>query len=201
MNTIETDMELQKINLKFFVTDPDGVPLTDFVPIFHSWIQASNGDYHDVADYSHMRAGPGIVLVAHEANLSIDNSGNRVGLLYNRKQPLQGTNGEKLRWVVRTALEYCRKIENEPSLQGRFNFSGDEALVLINDRLLAPNTEETFQSVKSDLESLAHRLFGGADFTLHLEADPQQRFAVRLKTGGQLDVATLIGNLGEVVDS
>ena len=201
MITIESAMELQKINLKFFVTDPDGVPLTDFVPIFHSWIQASNGDYHDVADYSHMRAGPGIVLVAHEANLSIDNSGNRVGLLYNRKKPLQGTNGEKLRWVVRTALEYCRKIEEEPSLQGRFNFSGDEALVLINDRLLAPNTEETFQSVKSDLESLGHRCFGGADFTLQPEADPQQRFAVRLKSAAKFDVVTLLKNLGDVVDS
>ena len=201
MNTIESAMELQKINLKFFVTDPVEVPLTDFVPIFHSWIQASNGDYHDVADYSHMYAGPGIVLVAHEANLSIDNSGNRVGLLYNRKQPLQGTNGEKLRWVLRTALEYCRKIEEEPSLQGRFNFSGDEALVLINDRLLAPNTEETFQSVKSDLESMAHRCFGGADFTLQPEEDSQQRFTVRLKSAATFDVATLLKNLGKVVDS
>ena len=102
---------------------------------------------------------------------------------------------------VRTALEYCRKIEQEPSLQGRFNFSGDETLVLINDRLLAPNTEETFQSVKSDLESLAHRCFGGADFTLQPEADPQQRFAVRLKSTAKFDVVTLLKNLGDVVDS
>ena len=194
-------MDLQKINLKFFVADPDGIPLTVFVPIFHTWIQASDGEYHDVADYSHMHAGAGIILVAHEANLSIENSGNRLGLLYNRKQPLQGTNGEKLRWVVRTALDYCRKIEEEPSLHGRFKFSGNEAQVLINDRLLAPNNEETFQSVRSDLESMAHRLFGGADFTLHHEADPQQRFAVRLKSAAKFDVATLLKNLGDVVDS
>lgn len=194
-------MDLQKINLKFFVADPDGIPLTAFVPIFHTWIQASDGEYHDVADYSHMHGGPGIILVAHEANLSIENSGNRLGLLYNRKQPLQGSNGEKLRWVVRTALEYCRKIEQEPSLQGRFKFSGNEALFLINDRLLTPNTEETFQSVKSDLESLAHRLFGGADFTLQHEADRQQRFAVRLKSAAEFDVATLLKNLGDVIDS
>ncbi len=194
-------MDLQKINLKFFVADPDGIPLTAFVPIFHTWIQASDGEYHDVADYSHMHAGPGIILVAHEANLSIENSGNRLGLLYNRKQPLQGTNGEKLRWVVRTALEYCRKIEEEPSLQGRFKFSGDEALFRINDRLLAPNIEETFHSVKSDLESLGHRLFGGTEFTLHHEVDPQQRFAVRLKSAAKFDVVTLLKNLGDVVDS
>ncbi|NIO10689.1 MAG: hypothetical protein GTO40_22880 [Deltaproteobacteria bacterium] len=194
-------MDLQKINLKLFVKDPDGVPLTAFVPIFHSWIQATDGEYHDVADYSHMHAGPGILLVAHEANLSIDNAGNRLGLLYNRKQLLDGTNGEKLRTVAKTALEYCRKIEEEPSLDGKFRFAGQEALFIVNDRLQAPNTEETFDAVKPELESLGHRLFGGAKFTLHREADPQQRFAVRLKSSESFDTATLLANLGEVTDS
>ena len=195
------DMDLQKINIKVFVDEPDGIPLTAFIPIFHSWIQATDGDYHDVADYSHVHAGPGILLVAHEANLSIDNSGNQLGLLYNRKQPLQGTNGEKIRGVVKLTLEYCRKLEEEPSLEGKFRFSGDEALFLINDRLLAPNTDETFQSVKSDLESLGQRLFGGAEFALEREGDPQQRFAVRIKSSANFDAATLLKNLGDVVDS
>lgn len=194
-------MDLQKINVKVFVADPDGIPLVAFVPIFHSWIQATDGKYHDVADYSHMHAGPGILLVAHEANLSIDNSGNQLGLLYNRKQPLQGSNGEKIRRAVKTTLEYCRKLEEEPTLEGKFRFSGDETLFMINDRLLAPNTEETFESVKSDLESLGQRLFGGGEFTLRREEDPQQRFAVRLKSSAQFDAATLLKNLGDIVDS
>ncbi len=195
------DMDLQKINIKVFFEEPDGISLTAFVPIFHSWIQATDGDYHDVADYSHVHAGPGILLVAHEANLSIDNSGNQLGLLYNRKQPLHGANGERIRCAVKTTLEYCRKLEEEPSLEGKFRFSGDETLFLINDRLLAPNTEETFRSVKSDLESLGRRLFGGAEFTLQREEDPQQRFAVRLKSSANFDAATLLKNLGDVVDS
>ena len=62
-------MELQKLTVKVFTEKPDSVPLTDFITIFHSWIQASDGAYHDVADYSHMHAGPGIVLVANEANV------------------------------------------------------------------------------------------------------------------------------------
>ena len=195
------DMDLQKINIKIFVEEPDGILLTAFVPIFHSWIQATDGDYHDVADYSHVHAGPGILLVAHEANLSIDNSGNQLGLLYNRKQPLQGTNGEKIRSVVKTTLEYCRKLEEEPSLEGEFRFSGDEALFLINDRLLAPNTEETFESVKSDFESLGQRLFGRAEFTILREGDSQQRFTVRLKSSANFDATTLLKNLGDVLDS
>ena len=85
-------MDLQKVNVKFFVGDSNGVPLTAFINIFNSWIQASDGDYYDLADYSHMHAGPGILLIAHEANISMDNTGNRLGLLYNRKRPLQGSN-------------------------------------------------------------------------------------------------------------
>src|SRR5574341_944993 len=117
-------MDLQKINVKFFVAQPDQVPLTTFIDVFHSWVQASDGTYYDVADYSHMNAGPGIVLVAHEANISMDETGGRRGLLYNRKQPLQGSNQEKLRWVFRAALEYCRKVEEESALKGKVNFSG-----------------------------------------------------------------------------
>ena len=65
-------MELQKINVKFFTEGKAPIPLTAFIDIFHSWIQATDGMYHDVADYSHMQSGPGIVLVAEDANLSID---------------------------------------------------------------------------------------------------------------------------------
>ena len=62
-------MELQKIAVKIFTDGPDNVPLSDFINIFHGWIQASDGVYHDVADYSHMQAGPGVVLVANGANV------------------------------------------------------------------------------------------------------------------------------------
>ena len=42
-------MELQKLNVKFFVEKPDSIPLTDFIDVFHNWIQATDGVYHDVA--------------------------------------------------------------------------------------------------------------------------------------------------------
>ncbi|HLN88232.1 MAG TPA: hypothetical protein VK200_17260, partial [Candidatus Limnocylindrales bacterium] len=90
-------MELQKLNLKLFVEQPNSIPLTDFIEIFHSWIQATDGVYHDVADYSHMQAGPGIVLVAKDANVSIDESGGRRGLLYSQKTNLVGTPRDMLR--------------------------------------------------------------------------------------------------------
>ncbi|MBI4488916.1 MAG: hypothetical protein HY694_07500 [Deltaproteobacteria bacterium] len=190
-------MDLQKINVKFFVADSHWVPLTAFIHIFNSWIRASDGDYYDIADYSHMHAGPGILLIAHEANISMDNSEERLGLLYNRKQPLQGSNREKLRLIFGLALENCRRIEEDPSLQGKLRFLGNEALFFINDRLLAPNTEETFQAVKPDLDDLARTMYGGADFTLKREADPKKRFSVQIRTPVSFEIRALLKNLEE----
>ncbi len=188
-------MNLDKINVKFFAEDYSEVPLTAFINIFHSWIRASDGDYYDVTDYSHMHAGPGILLIAHEANISIDNTGNRLGLLYNQKQSLQGSNREKLHSIFRLALDYCRRIEGEPSLQGKFKFRGDETLILINDRLLAPNTEETFRALRPDLEDLARTLCGGADFTLRHQTDLKTRFSVQIKSAAPFEITTLLENL------
>ncbi len=190
-------MELEKINVKFFVEDPGGIPLTKFIHIFTSWIQASEGAYVDVADYSHISAGPGILLIAHEANISMDNRGNRLGLLYNRKQPLKGSNRERLRATFHTALQVCRRVEEDPALGGRVRFAGNEALFLINDRLLAPNTGEMFQAVRPALEDLARTLYAGTPVRLTHIADPKERFAVRIATPLSCDVASLLKNLGE----
>ncbi len=188
-------MDLQKINVKFFAAGLNGVPLETFIPVFNSWIQAAEGKYYDVADYSHVPSGPGILLVAHEANISLDNTDNRLGLLYNRKQPLQGSNREKLRLVFKSALENCRRIEEEPLLGKKLQFRGNETLVSINDRLVAPNNEETFRALKPDLEEAARELYTGARFELEPERDPGRRFAVWIKTRVSFSVEALLKNL------
>ena len=188
-------MDIQKINVKFFVADPVSVQPESFVEIFNSWIQASDGQYYDLADYSHVPAGPGIVLVAHEANVSIDNGGNRWGLLYGRKRSAAGSNSAKLRAAFATALEYCWKIEREPAFQGRFRFRGDEALVVVNDRLMAPNTKETFLEIRPEVEALARALYAGTDFSIEREQDSRKRFGLHIKTAGSFDVTTLLKNI------
>ena len=188
-------MDLQKLNVKFFVADSNRVPLETFIHIFNSWIQASDGEYYDIADYSHLHDGPGVLLIAHEANISIDETGGRRGLLYNRKQLLQGSNQEKLRGVFQAALENCQRIEKEPSLQGKLRFTGSEVLFLINDRLVVPNTEETFHAVKPDLKNLGETLYGGSEFSLDHMADPKERLSVFMKTPHSFEVDTLLNNL------
>ncbi len=189
-------MELQKINIKVFTVEPNNVPLTDFIDIFHSWIQATDGVYHDVADYSHMQAGPGIVLVADDANVSIDETSNRRGLLYSQKTKLSGSNVEKLSTVLRGALENCRRLEEEPALRGKLRFVGSQVEILVNDRLVAPNTSDAFEEIRPEIDFLARRLYARTNFTLlQNQQDTRHRFNVTISTPLSFETKTLLNNL------
>jgi len=188
-------MELQKLNVKVFAELPNTVPLADFIEIFHGWIQATDGIYHDVADYSHMQAGPGIVLVANDANVSVDETENRRGLLFSQKSPLSGSNQERLRTVFRAALANCRTLEDEPALRGKLRFAANEAVVSLNDRLLGLNSQQAFDDLQGEVEALAKQLYGDAEVRFERDADPRQRLNVRLKTSIPVGLRQALDNL------
>ncbi len=170
-------MELYRLGVKFFAADPASVSLPDFIPIFHTWIQRQIVDGHlliDVHNYSHIHNGPGILLVAHEGNFSIDMAEGRPGLLYYRKQP-----GADFAAAVQSALRACRLLEEEPVLKGRLQFRNDELLIIANDRLHAPNNEQTFSELKPLLSSALRQSLGRSDLTLtRASTNPKDRFAV-----------------------
>jgi hypothetical protein len=188
-------MELQKLNVKFFVEQPNATALTDFIEIFHSWIQATDGVYHDVADYSHMQAGPGIVLIANHANVSIDESGARRGLLFSQKAPLAGSNQEKLRAVIRAALDNCRKLEAEPALKGKLRFAANEAVVSLNDRLLSENSQQAFEALKGDIEAVAKELFGSATVIVQRDGDSRRQLNLHVKSSVAVNLRKVWENL------
>jgi hypothetical protein len=188
-------LELQKLNVKFFTEQPDSIPLTDFIEVFHNWIQASDGVYHDVADYSHVQAGPGIVLVAKDAHVSIDESGGRRGLVYSQKAVLVGTPRDMLRHVFRAALKNCRQLEAEPALAGKLRFAANEAVISLNDRLPGANSSASFDEFKQAIEAFAKQLYGGAEVDFERDADPRQRLNVHLKTTASIDLAQALDNL------
>ena len=188
-------MELQKLTVKLFVEPPDSIALTDFIDVFHNWIQATDGVYHDVADYSHMQAGPGIVLVANDAHISIDESGGRRGLVYSQKAVLVGTPRDMLRHVFRAALKNCRQLEAEPALTGKLRFAASEAVISLNDRLLGANSDASFDEFRQTIEAFAKQLYGGAEVIFERDADPRQRLNLHLKTSTSLDLAQALDNL------
>lgn len=186
-------MDVQQVNVKFFVENPDAVDLEAFLTVFNNWIQAHVTEelLVDVADYRHVHAGPGVVLIGHEANYSLDNAGDRLGLLYNRKADVPGTNHERLRQAVRAALRAAQRLEQEQKLK----FSGEEAQVIINDRLIAPNTPETFAALEPDLKVLFDYLYGEDNYEFERNSDPRERLTINVRTPQKIDVQTLLGSL------
>ena len=174
-------MEVHRLGIKFFAADPSSIRLEDFIPVFHGWIQKQNLDGHlliDLHDYSHMHQGPGILLVAHEGNFSIDMSDGRPGLLYYRKALTSLSPVEHLTMIFKSALQACRLLEKDTHM--RFNV--DEVLVIANDRLNAPNDEKTLSALQSILVSALKQAVG-KDFKLTRSSDdPKERFAVRAIT-------------------
>lgn len=164
--------------------------------IFNTWISTATDEVLvDVADYSHVGAGPVVLLVGHEANYSIDNTDHRLGLLYSRKQPLKGDLSDRLRAAFLAALKACRRLEEEPELKGMVKFRGDEAWLVLNDRLHAPNAEETFAALEPDLKGLLNDLYAGADFTIGRNSSQKQLFSLNIKAEGAWDIPALLKNI------
>ena len=189
-------MDSSKLAIKFFVQNPTAVETHAFVPLFHNWIQTHAIADHlliDVADYRHVESGPGTVLVSHEANYSTDMAGGKLGLLYTRKQPLPGDLNARLAATFRFALQAAALIESAPAFAGKLKFRTDNAQFRINDRLAAPNTDETFASLKPELETFLTKLYGGP-VKLHHKTDAETLFDVELHAPAQT-VAELLKRL------
>ena len=186
-------MNVQHINVKFFLENPEAVNLGDYSAVFNSWIQQQRLEelLIDVADYLHVHHGPGIMLIGHEADYSLDHRAGRLGLLYNRKAQLEGTTADKLAQAVSAALRAAQILEKENHLK----FNGSELQVVINDRLLIPNSAETFETLEQELKTFFSRLYTGANYVLTHNADPRERFTVDVKTAAPFDVNTLLKNL------
>ncbi|MEX2286554.1 MAG: hypothetical protein WD648_05640 [Planctomycetaceae bacterium] len=187
-------MDLQNINVKVPVEGDLKVDPGRFIEVFHRWVanQVVDGELLiDVADYQHVPAGPGVVLVGLESDYSIDETDGSPGLRYNRKAPVDGTTADRLHQALAAAATACQLLETEFASEGPLKFSRRAFELFINDRALAPNTPETLAACKPELESFLTKLVGSHDFSLRFERDPRRRFGVQVNLAKPLDFAAL----------
>ena len=187
-------MEIQHVNLKLYLEHSGVVDLEPLIPIFHDWVreQSCEETLVDVADYRHVPAGPGILLVGHEADFSLDWSDNRLGIRYNRKARLGGENQDRFRQALRAALVTCRKLEEDGRLDGKLGFEGRAFELGVNDRLLAPNCQDTYASLSPEIGSFCDGLFGRNSYSVTHQSDPRRRFSVLVQTPRLMDRCGLL---------
>lgn len=176
-------MKLHRIQVKTFVKDPSRIRLSGLIPVFHKWIQTDALDelLIDVADYEHVPNGPGIMLIAHDADYALDVSDGRPGLQYTRKRNVPATTAEALDLSLRRLFAAAQLLEDEESLNGTYQFRTDELEIRFLDRLQVPNQPGSLDLIREGVETALNEMFGVSAVRLDpFEDDPRLPFGVRV---------------------
>ncbi len=192
-----------RVQVKLFLDPPEGVApngagidLARFTAVFQRWIQdkALEGQLVDVADYRHVLEGPGIILIGHDSDYSMEKRDGRLGLLYTRKRHGDSTDLQgQLRAALRLGLTACQLLENEPTFTPRLKFGADEVEIRFPDRLQLPNEPETFALVRDDIRTVVDELYGeDAAFALPVKQDARYVFTVRVRAEESTSINKLL---------
>jgi hypothetical protein len=190
-------VELHKFGIKLFAVDAKRFDILKLIPMYHRWIQqkALEDLLIDVADYSHVPAGPGVMLIAHEGNYALDETGHERGVVYYSKHTLTGELPERFAHVARKTLKATQLMMGDAELNGELKVPGNDLQFFANDRLVAPNTDAAYAELEPALKRFLDRLYAGASYTLVRESDPKERLSVRVRTARPADLETLLARL------
>ncbi len=176
----------KRLAVKFNLAAEPQLHPADIMPIFQRWIQQRTvpGMLIDVIDYKHVPEGPGIVLIADEADYAWDLGAGQAGLRYIRKRALPDDLSDALRLCFERAVFAARQLEEEAPGAVVFDFAAAEISFL--DRLAYPNEDGVAASTQGALSELLPGLLG-ADVTLsRLHDDARYLLAFRCEAGRSL---------------
>lgn len=157
-------MSAKRVDVKLFASNASKVEPKELIPVFHGFIQRSAVEGElliDVADYSHVVDGPGVMLIGHEGHYGYDLTKGRPGLLYSqRRARIDDSYEAAVAYGLRQALRVASLLEKEESLAGRLKFTGEQLFIRFNDRLNAPNTPATWERVRPAVTAVLGKAFG-----------------------------------------
>ena len=174
-------INLQNIQWKLHLDESTVGDPHDWFKAFAPWIPDSPEVFVDVADYAHVTDGPVIFLSGHVTCYTLDKTNGRHGLLYERRQPAEGSNAEKLRESLKTLLEHAARLEGDATFAIKPKFLAHDLKFIVNNRGIAPNDDATLAAVKPELSALLDAVYGAGNYALEREQDKRQRFAVHVK--------------------
>jgi len=189
----------KRIAAKFFVSPDPGaaVDVEPFIGVFHRFIQqgALEGLLLDVADYAHVPEGPGVLLVGHDVDYAIDQTGGRTGLLTTRKHFGDLPLSEVVRDLLRKSLIAIQAIEKDGGANLRF--ATDAVTLQFLDRLATPNTADDFEAARRGISPVFEKLFdAGCELTRAHGDDPRKPLSVSVTAREAVAADALLQKLG-----
>ena len=181
---------LVKLDLKVLARAESTAEAEEFIPVFHRWIteRVLPELLIDVADYSHVPEGPGVLLIGHDAQYSFDQGRGEPGLLYSRRRETSprarrhrhaGASGCES--LLNCAFRACGLIEAEPQLEGRVTFDRHRLELRVNDRLV-PRDDDTAATLAYAFEralAAAGVANGGAPIKVARIGEARERLTLR----------------------
>ncbi|MBX2821593.1 MAG: hypothetical protein KTR29_17985 [Rhodothermaceae bacterium] len=148
----------QRIQIKLYTKNNSALSKDVLIDRFHSWIQHDLLDEIpiDVADYSHVVDGPGILLITHEADYAFDEVGG-AGLRYVRKKEMPGSLEFAITQGFLQVVKAARLLEQDTA--GTVSFDLARVEITILDRRLYPNSSATTDSVQPVVTGLFSTIF------------------------------------------
>jgi len=190
-------MKSEKLQVKFFAKPNAAFDIEVVVPVFHRFIREHAFDelMIDVADYKHVKNGPGIALIGDANDYFLDEGEGRPGLLFSRKRHGAGPEG-RVREAFARALKACTLLEAAPELGGKLTFATDEVLLRLPDRLHAPNDDAGFAEAARDVSPLLDKLYGAGAYSIARGAAAPEPLSLRVKAKAAPALSALLASLG-----
>ncbi len=112
----------------------------------------------DVADYKHVPDGPGVMLIGHDGDFSIDLAEGRPGPRYVRKRGWDDPDGDDAQVLQARLDEVLSMLQpgadaqaGERKLRKIVRCAKGELQVTFSDQLRTPNTAESFTAIEADI--------------------------------------------------
>ena len=172
-------MDLKKFGIKLYLNNNTSYHSRDFIPVFHNWIQNKAVPDHlliDIADYSHIPDGPGILLVAHEGHFSLDQADRKPGILYMRKTEISGSFKDRFNKVLSTTILAARMLSQDKNIKA-VDFFPNSFRFISNDRRIADNVDANQKLYTETVNKLSKENFPGSQLEFNNYAQGEERLA------------------------
>ena len=183
-------MDLQKFGIKLYLNTNGSFKSKDFIPVFHNWIQEKVVSDHlliDVADYSHILDGPGVMLIAHEGHFSLDQEKQKPGIMYMRRRDLAGNFKERFIEVFSIAVQAANRLTKN-SMSKEIYFSANSFRFIANDRRVAKNTSDNQIAFQDEVQKALVEMYPQSKWECEDVSNENERLAFTVNFNTDINI-------------